>query len=149
MKKVKSVTKSDTGNGPCIEIEFEDGEYIWISDIDGCGFPKENSWAVGFYSKDHDCVDIVDNSGEQVPEEVLFKMKTKQELRAEVRQLRKEGCEIARFIQFQKDEDTGAHTIMDILEMNLYPTSKYSYSSLYDRCCNDWANTIVQIEKFK
>ena len=37
---------SHTGNGPCLEIPAKDGNFIWISDDDGCGFPEENSWIV-------------------------------------------------------------------------------------------------------
>jgi len=54
--KIKNVIMTDTGNGPCVEIQGMDGSYLWISDLDGCGLPTKNSWAVGHYNEDHDCM---------------------------------------------------------------------------------------------
>jgi len=55
---INCVTLGSTGNGPCLEIQFNDGTYMWISDIDGCGMPKEDSWAVGHYKSNHDNYDM-------------------------------------------------------------------------------------------
>lgn len=62
--KILKAFISDTGNGPCIEIKFENGEYIWISDHEGCGLPTKESWAVGRYDINHECIDgwFEDNS---------------------------------------------------------------------------------------
>lgn len=47
---------SDTGNGPCLEITLPDGTFIWVTDIDGCGFPTKSSWSVGHYQEDGDFI---------------------------------------------------------------------------------------------
>ena len=58
MEWIERVKIGNTGNGPCIEVEFEDGTHLCISDVDGCGMPKEDSWVAEWIAKNGESIEI-------------------------------------------------------------------------------------------
>lgn len=50
---------TDTGNGPCIEIMVNDGGFIWVSNVDGDGFPEICNWCVGHHDSNGDNIKTI------------------------------------------------------------------------------------------
>ena len=50
VERITNINQGDTGNGPCIEITFEDGSMLVLSDQDGCGYPIKGDGAWSMYN---------------------------------------------------------------------------------------------------